>query len=76
MSQNPQLSAIERVRIARHPERPYTLDLLQTIFTEFIELHGDRRFADDPALVCGFARLGEFEVCVAGQQKGRDMKQR
>jgi acetyl-CoA carboxylase carboxyl transferase subunit alpha len=52
MSQNPQLSAIERVRIARHPERPYTLDLLQTIFTEFIELHGDRRFADDPALVC------------------------
>lgn len=76
MTQNPKLTAIERVRIARHPDRPYTLDLLQSIFTDFIELHGDRRFADDPALVCGFARLGEFEVCVAGQQKGRDMKQR
>jgi len=76
MTENLQLTAIERVRIARDSLRPYSLDLLESIFNNFIELHGDRRFADDPALVCGFARLGEFEVCVAGQQKGRDMKQR
>jgi acetyl-CoA carboxylase carboxyl transferase subunit alpha len=69
-------TAIERVQTARHPERPYTLDLLATIFQDFVELHGDRRFADDPAMVCGFARLGDFEVAVVGQQKGRDLKQR
>jgi acetyl-CoA carboxylase, carboxyl transferase, alpha subunit len=62
--------------VARHPERPYTNDLLQTIFSDFVEVHGDRRFADDPAVVCGFAKLSEFEVAVIGQQKGRDMKSR
>ena len=69
-------SPIERVRTARHPDRPYTNDLLGSIFTDFVEIHGDRRYADDPAMVCGFARLGEHEVCVVGQQKGRDTKAR
>lgn len=69
-------TAIERVRTARHPERPYTNDLLSSIFTDFVEIHGDRRYADDPAMVCGFAKLGEHEVCVVGQQKGRDTKAR
>ena len=68
--------AIDRVRTARHPERPYTQDLLEMIFTDFVEIHGDRRYADDTAMVCGFARLGEHEVCVVGQQKGRDTKSR
>ena len=69
-------NAIERVQTARHPERPYTLDLLATIFEDFVELHGDRRYADDPAMICGFASLEGFEVAVVGQQKGRDLKQR
>lgn len=69
-------TAIERVQIARHPERPYTNDLLSSIFTDFVEIHGDRRYADDAAMICGFARLGEHEVCVVGQQKGRDTKAR
>lgn len=69
-------SPIERVRTARHPDRPYTNDLVTSVFEDFIEIHGDRRYADDPAMVCGFARLGEHEVCVVGQQKGRDTKAR
>src|SRR5687767_7906963 len=69
-------SAIERVQIARHPDRPYSTDLFSTMFEDFVELHGDRRYADDPALVCGFARLDDFEVLVVGQQKGRDTNQR
>lgn len=69
-------TAFERVQTARHAERPYTLDLLTTIFEDFVELHGDRRFADDSAMVCGFAKLGDFEVAVVGQQKGRDLNQR
>lgn len=69
-------TAIERVQTARHPDRPYTLDLLTTIFEDFVELHGDRRFADDPAMICGFAKLENFEVAVIGQQKGRDLNQR
>jgi acetyl-CoA carboxylase carboxyl transferase subunit alpha len=71
-----ELTAFDRVKNARHPERPYTLDLVDTIFTDFVEIHGDRRYSDDPAIVCGFARLGAHEVCVIGQQKGRDTKQR
>lgn len=71
-----ELTAFERVKNARHPERPYTLDLLETIFTDFVEIHGDRRYSDDPAIVCGFSRLGDQEICVIGQQKGRDTKQR
>ncbi len=69
-------TAFEKVQLARHPERPYSIDLFETIFEDFTEIHGDRRFADDPAVVCGFAKLSGIEVCVIGQQKGRDMKSR
>ena len=62
--------------MARHPERPYAMDLLQTVFTDFFEVHGDRRFADDPAMVAGFAKLDGEEACVIGQQKGRDINER
>lgn len=71
-----ELTAFDRVRNARHPDRPYTIDLLESIFEDFIEIHGDRRYADDPAMVCGFAKLDGKEVAVIGQQKGRDTKQR
>jgi acetyl-CoA carboxylase carboxyl transferase subunit alpha len=71
-----ELTAFDRVKNARHPDRPYTVDLLETIFTDFVEIHGDRRYADDPAIVCGFAKLDGEEVTVIGQQKGRDTKQR
>jgi acetyl-CoA carboxylase carboxyl transferase subunit alpha len=62
--------------MARHPERPYAMDLLHTVFTDFFEVHGDRRFADDPAMVTGFAKLDGKDVCVIGQQKGRDINER
>lgn len=70
------VSAFERVKLARHPERPYTLDFIEHLFDDFTELRGDRRFADDPALVCGFANFDGHPVAVVGQQKGRDTKQR
>mgnify|MGYP001554523195 CR=1 FL=1 len=63
-------------QIARHPRRPYTLDYIEHIFTEFNELHGDRAFADDPAIVGGIARLEGRPVMVIGQQKGRDTKEK
>ncbi len=69
------LSPIQRVQVARHPRRPYTLDYLSTIFTDFIELHGDRLFRDDPAIVGGWARLAGTSVMVIGHQKGRDTKE-
>ncbi len=69
-------TAFQRVREARNPERPYTLDLLNSIFTDFVEIHGDRRYADDAAMVCGFAKLEDIEVAVIGQQKGRDINER
>lgn len=69
-------TAFERVQEARNPERPYTMDLLETIFTDFVEVHGDRRFADDAAMICGFAKLRGLEVAVIGQQKGRDINER
>lgn len=69
-------TAFERVQLARHPERPYTLDLIERLFEDFQEIHGDRRFADDPAVVCGFARFHGLPVAVVGHQKGRDTKQR
>lgn len=68
--------AFARVQTARHPERPYTMDLLGAIFTDFIEIHGDRRYADDAALICGLVKLSGIEVAVIGQQKGRDTNQR
>jgi acetyl-CoA carboxylase carboxyl transferase subunit alpha len=69
-------TAMERVQMARHPDRPYALDVIAAVFDEFVEVHGDRRFADDPAMVAGFARLNGEEVCVIGQQKGRDINER
>ncbi len=58
--------------LARHPDRPYTLAYIHDIFSDFTELHGDRRFGDDPAIVAGFARFGDEPVAVIGHQKGRD----
>jgi acetyl-CoA carboxylase carboxyl transferase subunit alpha len=70
------MSAFERVKLARHLERPYTLDFIERLFQDFVELKGDRRYAEDPAIVCGFARYHGTPVAVVGQQKGRDAKQR
>jgi acetyl-CoA carboxylase carboxyl transferase subunit alpha len=69
------LSPWDRVKIARHPKRPFTLDYAGTVFTDFSELHGDRLFADDPALIGGLAKLGEQRVLLIGTQKGRDTKE-
>lgn len=74
--ENSSKPAFERVLMARNPERPYSMDLFTSIFTDFVEIHGDRRYADDAAIVCGFARLNDAEVVVIGQQKGRDTNQR
>ncbi len=71
-----ELTAIEKVRLARHQQRPHTLDLVEHLCEDFLELHGDRRYADDAAMIAGVARLGEFEVVVVGQQKGRNTKER
>jgi acetyl-CoA carboxylase carboxyl transferase subunit alpha len=69
------LTPMQRVQVARHQRRPYTLDYLSSIFTDFIELHGDRLFRDDPAIVGGWARLNGQSVMVIGHQKGRDTKE-
>ncbi|HSJ24183.1 MAG TPA: acetyl-CoA carboxylase carboxyltransferase subunit alpha [Longimicrobiales bacterium] len=69
------LSAVERVQLARHPKRPYSLDYIDRAFTDFVELHGDRAYRDDEAIVCGWARLDGRSVMVVGHQKGRDMKE-
>ena len=69
------LTPWQRVQLARHPKRPYTLNYFEKTFTDFQELHGDRLFADDHAMVCGFARLAGHHVLVIGTQKGRDTKE-
>ncbi len=69
-------NAWDRVLLARHPQRPHTLDYIQKLFTDFSEMHGDRRFADDPAMVCGLASFEGNPVMVIGHQKGRDTKQK
>jgi len=71
-----QLTPWERTEMARHPLRPYPLDYIERIFPDFSEVHGDRGFADDAAMVCGMARFHGREVGVLGTQKGRDTKQR
>jgi acetyl-CoA carboxylase carboxyl transferase subunit alpha len=71
-----ELTPWERTELARHPNRPYPLDYIERIFPDFSEIHGDRGFRDDPALVCGMARFRGREVLVLGTQKGRDTKQR
>jgi acetyl-CoA carboxylase carboxyl transferase subunit alpha len=70
------LNAWERTELARHPQRPYTLDYIERIFNDWSEIHGDRGFRDDPAIVCGMARFHGEQVIVVGQQKARDAKQR
>lgn len=69
------LTPWQRVQLARHPNRPYTLDYIERIFTDFLEFHGDRRYADDPAIVGGFAKLDGKSVMVIGTQKGRNTKE-
>ena len=70
------LNRWQRTQLARHQNRPYTLDYIQHIFTDWFEVHGDRNFRDDPALVCGFARLEGQPCVVIGHQKGRDTKEK
>jgi len=70
------LSAWGKTELARHPQRPYMLDYVDRIFTDWSEVHGDRGFADDPAIVCGIARFHGQEVVIVGQQKARDTKQK
>src|SRR6266545_6032670 len=69
------LTAWQRVQLARHPKRPFTLDYLSMTFSDFQELHGDRLYAEDRAVVGGFARLADQKVVVIGTQKGRDTKE-
>lgn len=69
-------TAWQKTELARHPQRPQTLDYIERVFTDFSEIHGDRGFGDDAAIVCGMARFHGDEVLVIGTQKGRDMKQR
>ena len=70
------LTPWQKTQVARNPNRPYTLDFIQALFTDFTELHGDRRFGDDPALLCGFALFRGRPVAIIGHQKGRDTKQK
>jgi acetyl-CoA carboxylase carboxyl transferase subunit alpha len=69
------LTAWQRVQIARHPQRPYTLDYINMLMSDFIELHGDRSFSDDQAIIGGFAKFNQHKIIVMGHQKGRDTKE-
>jgi acetyl-CoA carboxylase carboxyl transferase subunit alpha len=69
------LSPMERVQIARHPMRPHSLDMIERVFTDFIELHGDRAYRDDPAVITGWARLNGESIMIVAQQKGRNTKE-
>jgi acetyl-CoA carboxylase carboxyl transferase subunit alpha len=71
-----QSASWQRVQLARHPKRPHALDYIERLITDFQELHGDRAFADDPAIVCGMGFFESTPVVVVGQQKGRDTKQK
>ncbi len=70
------LSRWQRAQLARHPRRPYPLDIINRITGDFVELHGDRRFRDDAAIVAGIAKFNEYSVAIVAQQKGRDTKER
>ncbi|MBN2136045.1 MAG: acetyl-CoA carboxylase carboxyltransferase subunit alpha [Acidobacteria bacterium] len=70
------LSPWQRVEMARHPDRPYTMDFIDFLFEDFIEIHGDRRFSDDPAIITGFAFFHGLPVCVIGHEKGRTLKEK
>jgi acetyl-CoA carboxylase carboxyl transferase subunit alpha len=69
-------TAWEKTELARHPQRPYTLDYIERIFTDWSEIHGDRGFADDPAIICGMARFHGEDILIVGHQKARDTKQK
>jgi acetyl-CoA carboxylase carboxyl transferase subunit alpha len=69
-------TAWQKTELARHPQRPQSLDYIERVFTDFREIHGDRGFGDDPAIICGMARFHGEQVLIVGTQKGRDMKQR
>jgi len=69
------LTPWQRVQLARHPQRPYTLDYIEMMMTDFLELRGDRLFADDPAMICGVAKIEGKKIMVIGHQKGRDTKE-
>jgi acetyl-CoA carboxylase carboxyl transferase subunit alpha len=71
-----QINAWQKTELARHPQRPFAMDYIERIFTDYSEVHGDRTFGDDPAILCGMARYHGDEVMVIGHQKGRDTKQR
>ena len=70
------LSPEKRMKISRHPSRPGTLDFIRMVFTDFLELHGDRLFSDDPAMIGGLAQIGNHTVMVIGQEKGKDTKEK
>ena len=70
------LTPWQRVLVARHPSRPHMLDYVKRLFTDFVEIHGDRRFADDPAIITGFARLDGEEVMIVGNEKGRGTREK
>lgn len=70
------LTRWQRVQISRHPRRPYTRDYIEEMCSDFVEIHGDRGFADDPAMIGGFATIDDYRVMIVGQQKGRDTKQK
>jgi len=70
------LTIWQRVQIARHPDRPYTLDYIRMLTTDFIELHGDRQFADDLALIAGLAQIDGTKVLILGHQKGRNPQEK
>jgi acetyl-CoA carboxylase carboxyl transferase subunit alpha len=70
------LSPWQKVQISRHANRPYTLDYIEAMLTDFVEMNGDRSFADDPAIVCGMAKLDGMPVVIIGHQKGRTLKER
>ena len=72
----PTEGAWERVQLARHPKRPHSLDYIQRLVTDFSEIHGDRRFGDDPAVVCGMGLFEDAPLMIVAQQKGRDTKQK
>jgi acetyl-CoA carboxylase carboxyl transferase subunit alpha len=76
MSSSSHYKAWEKTELARHPQRPYLLDYIDRIFTDWSEVHGDRGYADDPAIICGMARFHGEEVMIVGHQKARDTKQK
>jgi acetyl-CoA carboxylase carboxyl transferase subunit alpha len=75
-SDEPKHEAWQRVLLARHPKRPHSLDYIERLFTDFSEIHGDRTYADDPAVVCGMGFFDNRPVMIAAEQKGRDTKQK